>query len=129
MSKRFLSTFKFPYHLVKPIGRFLRDQARRLERRKKDITRDDPFEKIDRGEDKASPDKEIIDRDRHESLSAIRGQIDLRLVQIRKALSRIYIGKYGICESCGQMIDTDRLMVYPEATLCVKCEKKIEKGK
>ena len=34
---------------------------------------------------------------------------------------------YGICEDCGKMIDTDRLMIYPEATLCVSCEAKKEK--
>jgi len=32
----------------------------------------------------------------------------------------IKIGKYGICEDCGQMIDTDRLIIYPETTLCAK---------
>ncbi len=30
------------------------------------------------------------------------------------------IGRYGICEDCGKMIDTDRLMVYPETTLCAQ---------
>ena len=47
--------------------------------------------------------------------------------QIKKALKRVKIGKYGICEECGKMINTDRLAVFPEATLCITCEKKKEK--
>ncbi len=127
--KAFSPKFRFPMKLVRPIGDFLIEQAKRLERRKRSIAADDPYDKIDRGTDKASPDKEVVDQDRHESLNATKEQIDRKLVQIRKALSRLKIGKYGICESCGRMIDTDRLMIYPEATLCVKCERKKEKKK
>ena len=54
-------------------------------------------------------------------------QMERGIIQTRKALSRIKIGKYGICEDCGQMIDTDRLMIYPEATLCAKDARKREK--
>ena len=128
-SKSKFISIKFPYQLIKPIGKFLKVQAKRLERRKKVITKDDPFVNIDRGENKASPDNEIIDRTRHETLSAVRDQLDRRLVQIRKALTMIRIGKYGNCEKCSNMIDTDRLMIFPEATLCVNCEKKKEKKK
>jgi len=35
-------------------------------------------------------------------------------------------GKYGICDKCGEMIDTDRLAVRPEATVCMTCEKEGE---
>ncbi|MBX4205878.1 TraR/DksA C4-type zinc finger protein [Candidatus Microgenomates bacterium] len=54
--------------------------------------------------------------------AALKEQLDRRIIQTRKALSRIRIGKYGICENCGKMIDTDRLMVYPDATKCIDCE-------
>lgn len=127
--KRYFPSIKFPYHLVKPIANFLKIQVKRLEKRKKNIIKDDPFINIDRGEDKAAPDTEVTDRVRHETLNAIKEQIDRRLVQIRKSLTMIKIGKYGNCESCGRMIDTDRLMVFPEATMCLECEKKIEKNK
>lgn len=46
-----------------------------------------------------------------------------QIVQLRKALTRIKIGNYGVCEKCGKMIDTDRLAVRPEATVCIKCER------
>lgn len=49
-----------------------------------------------------------------------------QIVQLRKALTMIKMGKYGICESCGKMIDTDRLAVKPDSTICIKCEKERE---
>ncbi len=126
-SNKLQKTFAFPKKLVEPIGQFLMDQAKKLELRKKDMSQDDPFEKIERGGDKAAPDREVAERFGHESLVAVKDQIDRRLVQIRKALTRIKVGRYGTCESCGKMIDTDRLMIYPEATLCVECGNKKEK--
>ena len=49
-----------------------------------------------------------------------------RIVQLKKTLTRFKLGKYGMCEVCGKMIDTDRLSINPEATTCVKCEKEKE---
>ena len=49
-----------------------------------------------------------------------------RTIQLRKALTMVKLGKYGICEKCGKMIDTARLTANPEATTCVKCEKESE---
>ena len=49
-----------------------------------------------------------------------------QIVQLRKALTMIKMGKYGICESCGKMIDTDRLAVQPDSTICIKCERERE---
>jgi DnaK suppressor protein len=34
---------------------------------------------------------------------------------------------FGICEECGQAIPKERLMVVPEATLCVNCQREFEK--
>ncbi len=42
-------------------------------------------------------------------------------------MAMVKIGKYGVCEKCGKMIDTERLMIMPETTICVSCEKKKEK--
>ena len=61
------------------------------------------------------------------SVNILSEELERKIIQTRKALTRIKIGKYGICEDCGEMIDTDRLMIYPEATLCAKCQKKREK--
>ena len=117
----------FPARLLAPVGSFLLAQLKRLERRKKDIEKEDPFTDTDRVNDNASPDTDAAEQFGHARTSAIKDQLDKKMIQTRKALSRIRVGKYGICEDCSKMIDTDRLMVYPEATLCAKCKTKREK--
>ena len=92
--------------------------------KKKEIVKADPFEDIRRLSDNAAADADAAEQFGHERAKAMRDQVDRKLIQIRKALTQIKIGKYAICEKCGQMIDTDRLMVMPEATVCIKCEKK-----
>lgn len=114
----------FPARLIEPIRHFLSREEKRLEKRKKEIDETDPFEDIRRISDNAAPDADAAEQFGHERAKAMREQIDRKLIQIRKALAQIKIGRYGSCEKCGQMIDTDRLMVMPEATFCIKCEKK-----
>lgn len=115
---------RFPASVLAPVNSFLKDQLRRLERQRNALKEEDPFSNGNRTEDNAALDTEAEEQFGHARTSALREQIDKRRIQIRKALTRIKIGKYGICENCGKMIDTDRLMVYPEATRCVSCEKK-----
>ena len=35
--------------------------------------------------------------------------------------------KFGLCEECGKPIPRERLLVIPEATLCVTCQRELEK--
>jgi DnaK suppressor protein len=37
-------------------------------------------------------------------------------------------GEIGICEECGRPIPKERLLIIPEATLCVSCQKDLEKS-
>lgn len=121
-----VSPLQIPSKLLAPIGDFLKEQLRRLEWRRSEIEGDDPFSKV-RSENHASPDTSADEQFGHARAEAIKKELDRRIVQTRKALTRVKIGKYGICENCGKMIDTDRLVIYPEATLCVKCEAEREK--
>ncbi len=118
---------RFPRSLINPIGDFLRERLKDLEKRRKRISEEDPFKDVSRVTDNAAPDTEAEEQFGHARTLAIKEQIDRKIIQTRKALARVKIGKYGICERCGEMIDTDRLIIYPEATLCVKCEGKKEK--
>ena len=118
---------QIPRYLLEPVGNFLRQQVYILEKRKREITKDDPFKDTDRLIDNASPDTDAAEQFGHARASAIAEQLDRKIIQTRKALSKVRIGTYGICEDCGKMIDTDRLMIYPEATLCASCQKKREK--
>ncbi|MBI4029191.1 MAG: TraR/DksA C4-type zinc finger protein [Candidatus Blackburnbacteria bacterium] len=117
--------FAIPQRLLTPIGDFLTSQIKRLESRRSSLEKDDPFVS-GRSDNFASPDTTAAEQFGHAKTEAIRQELDRRIVQMRKALTRIKLGSYGICESCGKMIDTDRLMVFPETTLCVDCESKKE---
>jgi RNA polymerase-binding transcription factor DksA len=117
----------FPLKILKPVVNFLTQEVLRLERKKKNIAQEDPFADSSRISDNASPDTDAVEQIGHARAKALEWQINRKLIQIKKALTRIKIGKYGICEKCSKMIDTDRLMIMPETTLCVTCEKKKEK--
>lgn len=117
----------FPASVLTPVGNFLVARLDSLKKRKKEIEKEDPFKDDSRLLNNASPDADAEEQFGHERTSAIKREVDRKIIQTRKALSRVKIGKYGICEDCGNMIDTDRLVVYPEATLCAKCQAKREK--
>ncbi len=48
------------------------------------------------------------------------------LEQVRDALERLDDGTYGQCESCGESIDPARLEALPHATLCLRCQQRLE---
>lgn len=118
---------KFPASLLTPIANVLTGRLKIMEKRKKEISKEDPFKDTERVNDNSAPDIEADEQFGHARTTAIKSEISRGIIQIRKALTRIKIGKYGICDDCGQMIDTDRLMIYPEATLCTKDARKREK--
>jgi len=118
---------QFPPSVVAPVNDLLSGRLKTLEKRKKEISKEDPFKDTERVNDNAAPDIEADEQFGHARTSALKSEIGRTIIQLRKALTNIKLGKYGICEECGQMIDTDRLMIYPEATLCTKDSKKKEK--
>jgi len=112
----------FPARLLKPIGRFLEEEIRKLSRTKKSVESGDPFLDIDR--DKQNSVEAEVDEQVGRLHSEVKSKfINRQIVQMKRALSRVRKGNYGICETCHKMIDTDRLAIKPDATVCVKCEK------
>jgi DnaK suppressor protein len=49
------------------------------------------------------------------------------LARIENALERMREGQYGICEGCGSSIPMARLNALPYATLCIKCQRELER--
>jgi len=117
----------FPTKLLEPIKNFLHLREKQLNQRKKSLEEQDPFKDQKRLLDNASSDADASEQFGHANVEGLKREIDRKLIQVWKALTWIKLGKYGTCEKCGKMIDTDRLMVFPEATVCVKCEKEKEK--
>jgi DnaK suppressor protein len=60
---------------------------------------------------------------------AIHANTKIRLERLRNALERVEAGTYGICVRCKKEIALGRLMVIPEAVICISCaEKKAGRG-
>lgn len=119
-SKNTKPRIAFPAFVLWPLAQFLKGRLALLQRRKKEIEKEDPFKDTDRIVDNASPDTEAAEQFGHARTFAIGKELQRKIILTKKALTRIKIGKYGICEDCGLLIDTDRLMAYPEATLCAR---------
>src|SRR3972149_7626094 len=118
---------RYPEEVLRPVKGYLMSKLSGLQRRKKELVKEDPFSDTSRLNDNAAIDTDAAERVGHMQVSAIKKVADRSIIQIRKALSMIKVGKYGVWGNCGKMIDTDRLMVMPETTLCVECERKREK--
>jgi|SRR3989344_3390323 len=118
---------KYPAEVLKPVEKHLGQKLTDLLRRKKELAKEDPFADTSRLNDNAAVDTDAAEQFGHLRVNALKRTIDRTIIQVRKAMTRIKIGKYGICERCGKFIDTDRLMIMPETTLCVDCERKKEK--
>ena len=59
---------------------------------------------------------------------ALEKQIRERLASIERALGKLEIGTYGLCDSCGKSIDPARLEAIPYASLCLECKAKQAKN-
>lgn len=112
----------FPKKLLQPIARFLESEIKELKKRGDNIRQSDPFTDENRATEN-SLEEDVDEQLGHFEAEAKASFVAKQIVQLRKALTRIKLGKYGLCEKCGQMIDTDRLAVKPETTLCISCEK------
>jgi RNA polymerase-binding transcription factor DksA len=118
-------SIEFPRVLLSPIKKFLEGEVIKWKRTEKSIKKNDPF--MDSARGMHNSDEEDVDEQvGHFEAEVKTSFVKKRLVQLRKALTSIKIGKYGICENCGKMIDTDRLAVKPDATLCIDCRKDAE---
>ena len=45
-----------------------------------------------------------------------------QLAEIEHALDKLDQGTYGVCDNCGQPIDSARLEALPQASLCLSCK-------
>lgn len=123
-----MSIIKFPLKILKPVTDHLKNQETKLKKRKIDLEKEDPFFDTDRVNDNAAVDAEANEEAGHDRVSALKQEVDKTLIRIKKTLTKIKIGKYGLCEKCGKLIDTDRLAIDPTANFCIKCVEVIKKS-
>jgi len=67
------------------------------------------------------------DRDRELALMLADRERE-KLTYVDDAVKRIELGTYGICESCDEVIDKERLMAMPFTKLCLSCQEDLERG-
>ena len=77
---------------------------------------------VDVDADEGDPD--LAEREKNLSLLMA---LERKLESVNAALRAIEKGKYGICEPCGLPIDPARLEVRPDATLCLTCQREVER--
>lgn len=117
------SLIQFPARVLDPLRKYLLHQQQKLLKQKEELRQEDPFTDVSRVDDNADIGKEAAEQWGHERVEVLKLEVDKMLINIRKALTRIKIGKYGLCERCSRMIDTDRLAINPTAGLCINCQR------
>ena len=55
--------------------------------------------------------------------------LEREAAQVEAALRARESGTYGVCATCGQAIPAERLQARPEATQCVRCQRRAETGR
>jgi len=114
-----------PNKFIGPIRVYLENRLMELKTWQKKNKQSDPFS------DELRTSQNSLEDDLEEQVGHFDSEvkssfISKQIVEFRKALTRIKIGKYGICERCKKPIDTDRLAIRPETTKCLACEKNEE---
>lgn len=75
-------------------------------------------------DDEGEPETATYERER--DLSLLENARDL-LDKVNRALEKISNGTYGVCESCGKLIEAARLRALPYASLCISCKREEER--
>lgn len=114
---------KFPKKVLAPIAKYFEREKKKTKKSLTAVEQEDPFADTDRLIDNAASDTEAKEQFGHLRAVSLKKELLSRLEKIERVLFRVRRGKYGFCEKCGKMIDTERLAANPAATLCLKCEK------
>ena len=103
-------------------------ERERLEREREDLL-DDLQRLREALKAEVKVDAEEGDPDLHEREKnlALVQTLESQLQSIDRALRAIELGVYGVCERCGAQIDPARLEARPDATLCLPCQREVER--
>ena len=104
----------------------LSSEEEKLEEQQQKLAGENPLFEPGRTDSNPEMVAEAQEEISHRHFAAIGAAVKARSEQVKKALSRMKKGKYGVCEECGVQIDPARLKVDPSATLCLQCQEKKE---
>ena len=110
-----------PQNLLNSLKNVLLSKGKQLRKEQRILDQIDPANDTDRDIDNADPiDEAVLEDTSKEIVDLRRTSADNMQQLVRKALARMKIGRYGICEVCGNPIEEARLRIYPEATTCTE---------
>jgi len=106
---------------VNSIKNRLNAKNKKLKSGQKLLIEEDPYMQKDRDTDNADTFDDAILEDHKKEVTDLQTNVLTNAqLSVRRALARLRIGKYGICEVCGKQIDKARLQAFPEATTCIE---------
>ena len=93
------TVLNFPRRLLSPIKLFLEKELVHLKRKKKQLKKEDPFLDENRAFENS------LEEDLDEQIGHFDNEVKVKflskqIAQFRTALTRMKIGKYGICKKC-----------------------------
>lgn len=113
MNKKELKRFK---EMLEKMRDEVTIQAEKIKEKGMGFAPDDLPDEVDLASSEADQSMNLRLRDRERIL----------LKKIRKALSKVDDGSYGVCEDCGEEIGVKRLEARPVTDLCIKCKEEQE---
>lgn len=133
MEKRVVRTWrelamreKLPVSFINKVKNRLLRQKAGIKQEELLLKQQDPFTQEDRVEDSAERVSDTEEQIGHERVTVIKNLLKKSTSAVTLALSKIKRGRYGICESCGKVIDKARLEVNPTAQFCIECARQKE---
>lgn len=103
----------------------LQEEKQKLEKEIDHYQKEDPYKSNLRSTEVL--DDAITEIEEHDRLVATSEQLQEDLKEVVVALARLENGQYGVCISCGQKIEDERLEAMPTASLCLACQKKLKR--
>jgi RNA polymerase-binding transcription factor DksA len=119
--KRSMEKPRLPVNIFNGLKNKLLAKRKMLKVEQKVLLQEDPYKDFDAaGDSSENMDEAILEDAKKENTDILTAAVNKMQMQVRKALAKMKVGKYGICEVCGKPIDKARLGAYPEATTCVE---------
>jgi len=113
--------------------KFIVQQKEKLEQAKKELEKQlgsfaQESNKVEGGWDAKMPlykggiEEEADEVEEFDTRLALEETLEEELKKVNLSLEKIKKGKYGICAKCQKPIPQGRLLAYPQAELCAKCQ-------
>jgi RNA polymerase-binding transcription factor DksA len=119
--KRSMEKTNLPANIYNSLKNKLLVKRKMLKVEQKVLLQEDPYKDFDATADSSeNTDEAILEDAKKENTDIMTAAVNVMQLQVRKALAKMKLGKYGVCEVCGKPIDKARLEAYPAATTCME---------